>query len=107
MTIFHHNLHHTCFLSKKTGAVWWEQSLICILFYIFGMAVLFLNVQPALVSSLVNSTGLNMGCVGTKPEQDPIGKSMGNDDNRNLTTHYSKDPTTGSKDVSRRSISLS
>jgi len=47
-----------------------------------------------------------MGCVGTKPDPDPIGKSMGNDDNRNLTTHYSKDPTTG-KDVSRSIVEFS
>uniref|UniRef100_A0A673G025 Tyrosine-protein kinase n=1 Tax=Sinocyclocheilus rhinocerous TaxID=307959 RepID=A0A673G025_9TELE len=54
-----------------------------------------------LVSSVVNASGLNMGCVGTKPEQDPIGKSMGSDDNRNQTAHYTKDPTAGSKAVSR------
>lgn len=52
------------------------------------------------MSSVVNSSGLNMGCVGTKPEQDPIGKSMGSDDNRNQTAHYTKDPTVGSKAVS-------
>uniref|UniRef100_A0A9J8C2G2 Tyrosine-protein kinase n=2 Tax=Cyprinus carpio TaxID=7962 RepID=A0A9J8C2G2_CYPCA len=38
-----------------------------------------------------------MGCVGTKPEQDPIGKSVGSDDSRNQTAHYTKDPTAGSK----------
>lgn len=58
------------------------------------------------MSSVVNSSGLNMGCVGTKPDQDPIGKSVGNDDNRNLTTHYSKDPTTGNKDVSIMEFSV-
>lgn len=43
-----------------------------------------------------------MGCVGTKPDQDSGGKTVGNNDmgNRNQTAHYVKDPTTGSKPVS-------
>lgn len=43
-----------------------------------------------------------MGCVGTKPEQDSGGKTVGNNDmgNRNQAAHYVKDPTTGSKAVS-------
>uniref|UniRef100_A0A8C2IE96 SH3 domain-containing protein n=1 Tax=Cyprinus carpio TaxID=7962 RepID=A0A8C2IE96_CYPCA len=47
-----------------------------------------------------------MGCVGTKPEQDPIGKSVGSDDSRNQTAHYTKDPTAGSKAVSRTSENI-
>lgn len=43
-----------------------------------------------------------MGCVGTKPDQDSGGKTVDNDmGNRNQTAHYVKDPTTGSKAVSR------
>ncbi|KAK2825220.1 hypothetical protein Q7C36_019147 [Tachysurus vachellii] len=39
-----------------------------------------------------------MGCIGTKPDQDSGGKTVGNDmGNRNQTAHYVKDPTTGSK----------
>lgn len=42
-----------------------------------------------------------MGCIGTKPDQDSGGKTVGNDmGNRNQTAHYVKDPTTGSKAVS-------
>lgn len=43
-----------------------------------------------------------MGCVGTKPDQDSGGKTVGNNDmgNRNQSAHYVKDPTTGSKAVS-------
>lgn len=43
-----------------------------------------------------------MGCVGTKPDQDSVGKTVGNNDmgNRNQTAHYVKDPTSGSKAVS-------
>lgn len=76
-----------------------EQPMYCI--FISGDVVLFLHRQgqPALVSSVFNPSGLNMGCVGTKPEQDPIGKSMGNSDSFNQTPHYTKDPT--SKAVSR------
>lgn len=38
-----------------------------------------------------------MGCVGSKKEQEPLGKGMGNDDlqNRTQTAHYVKDPTAG------------
>lgn len=44
-----------------------------------------------------------MGCVGTKPDQDSGGKTVGNNDmgNRSQSAHYVKDPTTGSKSVSR------
>lgn len=44
-----------------------------------------------------------MGCVGTKPDQDSGGKTVGNNDmgNRNQSAHYVKDPTTGYKGVSR------
>lgn len=45
-------------------------------------------------------TGFTMGCVGSKPVQDPIGKTVGNEDGRNPSAHYVPDPTTGSKSVS-------
>nr|XP_020515517.1 tyrosine-protein kinase HCK-like [Labrus bergylta]XP_029138580.1 tyrosine-protein kinase HCK-like [Labrus bergylta] len=40
-----------------------------------------------------------MGCVGSKKEQEPLGKPSGSDDlqSRSQTAHYVKDPTTGSK----------
>lgn len=49
-------------------------------------------------------SGFTMGCVGSKPDQDPIGKTLGNEDGRNPSTHYVPDPTTGSKSVSRNHI---
>uniref|UniRef100_A0A3Q3L9L4 SH3 domain-containing protein n=1 Tax=Labrus bergylta TaxID=56723 RepID=A0A3Q3L9L4_9LABR len=44
-----------------------------------------------------------MGCVGSKKEQEPLGKPSGSDDlqSRSQTAHYVKDPTTGSKAVTR------
>jgi hypothetical protein len=43
-----------------------------------------------------------MGCVGSKGQQDPSSKGVVNDDSQNQTqtTHYVKDPTTGTKAVS-------
>lgn len=43
-----------------------------------------------------------MGCVGSKEQQDPSSKGVVNDDslNQTQTTHYVKDPTTGTKAVS-------
>ncbi|KPP66122.1 hypothetical protein Z043_115412 [Scleropages formosus] len=44
-----------------------------------------------------------MGCVGSKKEQDPVGKGVGDDDTlkKTQTTHYVRDPTSGNKAVSR------
>ena len=45
-----------------------------------------------------------MGCVGSKKEQDAVGKALGSEDssNRTLPPHYVKDPTAGTKAVSKK-----